>query len=1089
MTVVPLLPLLLLAACEAKAPAFYVSLRDFPAYVANGFESEPAAGWKRVDGRQPVRIRDLGLFDGPRRPFLSPFGEEDRQFTILLTFSLNESTYDTIQENPAATPGIFFTALGDNWEVYLNGKLVRSETRLDEGGRIISHRCWRKVFFAVDNAFFRPGLNTVRVYVTGAPSYANTGMFYAGPYYVAPIAYIARENSDFLIIALCGVYLFAAVYYLMLFLNHRGETYNLYYGLFSLCLGLYGMAGSPAARLLIPNSGILLRLEYGAVFLILPALMAFVESLSLKRVRPLTRAYSLLCLGFTLTTLVFSVQYAEDIRVIWKVSALLASCYLFVYDGIFCFLSSGFQRWKNLRERGSLARYRIAGLLRSPMGNILIFMGILFVTLVMDLWDSLFVHRGSALSQYGFFIFILGSSFTLGGKFNDLYRQLNLLNASLGEANLNLEETVRRRTRELEEQTRMAESASRAKSEFLAQMSHEIRTPLNTILGLMELILRKNITRDVYEDALGVKQAGNNLLAIINDILDFSKIESGMLEINPGAYNLSSLINDCVSMIRLRFVKKPVLFVVNLDSALPNKLVGDEVRVRQIALNLLSNAAKYTREGQVVFTVRGERRGNELNLRFEVRDTGIGIKAEDAKELFNRFKRFDLRRNRDIEGTGLGLAISRNLCRLMGGDITVKSRYGEGSVFTALLPQRVSGVQPVARVWGPETKPALLLEARKPIADSIRQSLEDLGVPVTVTGEEEAFFRELETGNHAFAFTPSCFAPRTAALIREKSLPVQPVAMVLMEEFPPALDMVQMSMPVYAIPLANVLNGKPQRDRQERPNAAFTAPGVKVLIVDDIVTNLNVARRLLSLYGLDIDTCTSGEEAVERIKTRPYDLVLMDQMMPGMDGVEAAAAIRGMGGEDRRFSELPLIALTANAVSGVKEMFLKQGFNDYLAKPIEIARLDEVLAAWIPRERRIEAGTEAAAVNEEGLVIPGVDVQRGLANVGGALEGYREILGAFLEDADDKLRELKELPGQGDLRVFTIRVHGVKSAAAAIGAEELSRKARALETAGKAGDLETIREGFPAFYRDLGETARAIRAALETPPPGTPRPA
>jgi signal transduction histidine kinase/CheY-like chemotaxis protein/HPt (histidine-containing phosphotransfer) domain-containing protein len=642
---------------------------------------------------------------------------------------------------------------------------------------------------------------------------------------------------------------------------------------------------------------------------------------------------------------------------------------------------------------------------------------------------------------------------------------------------------INRLAARLIELRKAAEAASRAKSDFLANTSHEIRSPMNAILGMAELMLRRDLSPELREEARGIKQAGASLLAVINDILDFSKIESGKLEIIPAEYLFSSLVNDVISIIRTRFLEKPLLFIADINGALPSRLEGDEIRVRQILINLLSNAVKYTREGYIVFSVTGEYEGEDrVILRCSVKDTGIGIRAGDMEKIFGKFVQVDTRTNRGIEGTGLGLVISRNLSRLMGGDITVESRYGEGSIFTATLPQKVLDRTPFVLVKSPETRAVLLREPRKLYAESLARTLGDLSVPFHVSDTDEDFYRELESGSYSYAFIQSGAAERVTALIREKKLAVRPVILAELGEIASFKNIPIISMPGYAVSIANVLNGVSHAD--EKPEVCFTAPTARVLIVDDIVTNLNVARGLLAPYRMDIKTCTGGKEAVELVGRQSFDLVLMDHMMPEMDGIEAVQAIRAMEDGERR--NTPVIALTASVVSGIRDMFLEKGFDDYLAKPIEIGKLNELMEKWIPRNKweepeKPETGEESFSGDGE-IRIDGLDAAKGIALTGGTLKGYLGILESYRRDAENKLSFLKSFIGPDlggeSLPAFTTQVHALKSASASIGAAGLSSLAAELESAGRNGDREFIQKTLGDFCRSLETMIREIRGAL-----------
>ena len=546
----------------------------------------------------------------------------------------------------------------------------------------------------------------------------------------------------------------------------------------------------------------------------------------------------------------------------------------------------------------------------------------------------------------------------------------------------------------LREKMRAAEMANAAKSEFLANMSHEIRTPINAILGMNEIVLRESLqardlpageqgdTRAVFGDicryAGDIDSAGNSLLGIINDILDFSKIEAGKIEIFSAPYKLSSVLNDVSNMILFRARSKELDFQVEVDETIPDTLNGDEIRVRQIITNILTNAVKYTERGSVrliVSAASGERCvGEKLGLVVCVRDTGIGIREEDIAKLFAKFERVDLERNSSVEGTGLGLAITKNLLDLMGGTIEVKSIYGVGSDFTITIPQTVVSLEQV--------------------------------------------------GNFREKFEQS------------------------------------------------VLAAKAKKD-------SFRAPDARILIVDDTRMNLTVAAGLLKNTGIGIDTAGGGEEAIKLAQSVPYDLILMDQRMPIMDGTEAMRRIRAQ--EDGANRTTPMICLTADAVSGARERYLAQGFTDYLTKPIDSAALEKMLVKYLPAEKVILQSAEETVAPESGtdefaaLRELGIDTETGLRYCQGDAALYQIMLREFVQSADEKQSGLQVYYDAGDWKNYGVLTHSLKSSARMIGASSLSEAAAALEAAADREDADTIH----ARHGEMMMKFRALTEALD----------
>jgi signal transduction histidine kinase/CheY-like chemotaxis protein/HPt (histidine-containing phosphotransfer) domain-containing protein len=641
-----------------------------------------------------------------------------------------------------------------------------------------------------------------------------------------------------------------------------------------------------------------------------------------------------------------------------------------------------------------------------------------------------------------------------------------------------------------------SDEENKSKSSFLARMSHEIRTPMNSIMGMVELIGRKDISVEIMEYISIIRQSGVTLLAIINDILDFSKIESGLLQIESRQYSPASMINDIVNVFRIRFAEKPVDFMVDVDSNIPAQLCGDPVRIRQIVTNLLNNAEKYTPSGYVSLEVLMEGlEGNCIKLIIKVSDSGIGIKAEDLDKLFHDFTRVDMDRNQGIEGTGLGLTIARSFCKAMGGDITVTSEYGRGSVFKATMVQQFVSGKKLAQVENPERKRVLLYEERFAYGCSLISAFKTLGIDPVCSPTLADFLNDLTEGDFNFAFIASKYAADCIRVLGKRTVPVKLILMVELGEATVFKNTGSILMPVYSISLANVLNGitTGEGDQVRDGGIRFTAPTARVLVVDDIATNLRVAAELMAPYKMVIDTSLSGAEAIEMVREYRYDLVFMDHMMPHMDGIRATAIIREMGKRDPYYRTLPIIALTANAIFGQREMFLQNGIDDFLAKPIEMSKLNAILEQWIPREKQIKI-VDPERQEMAGMMqlpnIAGVDVKTGLQNTGGSPEAYLRILSVFYRDTQERIAQIKTAEETGDLSLYTTLVHALKGACRSIGALSCGDFAARLEDAGNNRDKAAIHQNTGAFLIELETLMGHILSVLEQDvaekdPPGT----
>jgi len=495
-----------------------------------------------------------------------------------------------------------------------------------------------------------------------------------------------------------------------------------------------------------------------------------------------------------------------------------------------------------------------------------------------------------------------------------------------------------------------AQTADKAKSAFLANMSHEIRTPINAIVGISEIAMaRGGLSPEMSNDLSIIQNSATGLLSIINDILDFSKLESGKFQIIPVEYTLPSLLMDISNMICVKLTNSPVRLLMSTDASLPFTLFGDDIRVKQILINLLNNATKFTKTGIIELRVDGERLpDNRIKLTIKVIDSGIGIKKEDIGKLFGTFSQVDTQRNRAITGSGLGLAISRNLAEAMGGGITVESEYGFGSTFTVTLIQEVRGTQTIGSVNQKEKIRMLVVEDDELLLNNIGRTLDNLGIEWQVCHSTDKL-RNFEGFTHAMILRKNfeVYREKLEFMFRNENI------YLLLDQgemaSPDYIAYKQLQLPLLSLQIINALNGEEIVSSIKKVgfkrSQIIPLTFARVLIVDDNATNLQVAKGLMAPYQMQLDTASSGYKAIELVRKNKYDVIFMDHMMPEMDGVETTQHIRELDGE--YYKKVPIVALTANAMSDAREMFLSSGMDDFISKPIEIAQLHRVIKKFI----------------------------------------------------------------------------------------------------------------------------------------------
>lgn len=487
--------------------------------------------------------------------------------------------------------------------------------------------------------------------------------------------------------------------------------------------------------------------------------------------------------------------------------------------------------------------------------------------------------------------------------------------------------------------------AAETKAAFLANMSHEIRTPMNVIIGMGEVMLRGNLEQGQREYLKRIMNAGKDLMVIINDILDLSKIESGKFTIAEECYDLNSVLNDIAAVAAVKIGEKPVIFLTDIDASTPEQLCGDKIRLKQVLVNLIGNAVKYTETGTVMLRIAARIQENCAYLCIRVEDTGIGIKPGELAKLFTSFQQADSSYSSGREGTGLGLAIAKSLCRMMGGDLWAESEYGKGSVFTAAITQKIKeGGEAVLKPGYPESAKLLILEESELLREYYMACLGKMRVNYKICANTGDFESKLSAGGYSHALAEKEYLEDTALRVPSGCIPVPLLRQHQFSMMPQDGRKAAVYTPLFANTLSAVLAGR-YAENKDKPARVKPMPHVRVLVVDDNDINREIAECVMEPYGMTIDSAESGKDAVSAAGEREYDIIFMDHMMPEMDGVEAMKRIRAIPGG--KYKEKPIIALTANAVSGAREMLLAEGFDEFLPKPIEMERLGNLLETWL----------------------------------------------------------------------------------------------------------------------------------------------
>ena len=684
---------------------------------------------------------------------------------------------------------------------------------------------------------------------------------------------------------------------------------------------------------------------------------------------------------------------------------------------------------------------------------------------------------------------------------------------------------VKNRLENSEMQTRVIASlreAEQYKDDFLTSVSHEIRTPINTICGISEMILQEDLPEQVREDLYSIRTAGRSLLSIVSDVLDFSQLQSDHMPLFEEAYGITATINDVIRMSMARKNGKPVELVVDCNASLPAVLSGDEQKIRRVMMHLVYNALKFTKEGCVAVIVEYRRTSYGINLIVQVRDTGIGMKADSLEKLFTSYNQADTRRSRPEGGIGLGLAISRAMVEKMGGFLTVRSTFGKGSEIQFVIPQKVVDDTPVAAVREPERlNVAVYINmeqfAHTEVRDTYNRLVSHMAGQLKVKCHLCSNLPELkrragrEVFTHLFIGIAEYEEDREFFDFLAETVRVVVTADRTDRQRAGGRKIHFLEKPLFVLPVAMFLNDEKivhgVNDSYDF-HSRFIAPGVSILAVDDNLMNVRVLEGLLHPYQIRLSAAMSGAQALDMIDSMAYDLVFMDHMMPEMDGVETLQRIRNKNGN--YFKKIPVVVLTANAISGMRENFLEQGFQDFIAKPVEVSVLERVLRRNLPQEKLVfteetftketftketitqeafteetitqEAFTEKAGAGTETARGGKADATRPLncrtdlpqdtfheptgIRYCGNLHNYIEVLRQNSRSGPGQLENIRRSFETGDWKNYTIYVHALKSSMLTIGVRRLSGMAKELEAAGRREDTGYILEHHEAMAEE-----------------------
>ena len=946
----------------------YTDLTRFPAYVKNGYEPiyasiEPYLTYWDLE-LPGNRNSAIFMSDLPANPYTQAQSEmfslkkrliED--FTIMIPFELTREKIDSLYGDNPISPGMYLAGIGENWEIYINGNLIAKQIYLNSEHQITSFRSQRGVNIPFDKMFLKEGVNSLVIHIMGARSSRSTGLFYTGPYYIGDYSQISVVSADSLTVALCTFFIFLGLYHMLLHYLRRSDRNNLLFGIFSGVLAIYCFARSPVVYHVIGDTSFAQRVEYTSLYLLLFSLAVCIENLDFGSIRRITAAYGVFCVVMIAAQWLSTIWIAGDLFFVWQFVGGAYSLYIVGYLIVYTFFKKICSRHKEEKSGAEPARFGqlfMDDLKHTELGNIFIPMLIVFCTAVYDMLDTALTRTGLLLTRYGFSVLMICMAFMLARKYTNRFEETSLLKDML-------EETVKQRTKQLEEQVVLAEAASKAKSSFLSNMSHEIRTPMNAIIG-MTTIGKLAQASSKKDDALDkIEGASKQLLGIINDILDISKIEADKFDLSPVNFEFEKMLQKIADIVNLRVDERRQKFFVRIGKDIPRVLNGDDQRLSQVIINLLSNAVKFTpEEGSIMLDSELVSEKNGMcRLLISVEDTGIGIAEDQQARLFKSFEQADAGTSRKYGGTGLGLSITKRIVELMNGDIWVESELGKGSkfIFTVLLKRGEEETkQTLDENVNWENIRIFAVDDDPEIREFFVAVSESLGISCTVAANAEEAAALLEENDSYDIFfldwmLPGMNGGEIARHIKTKTNRKSIIIIFSSADWSMLEDEARsagadrfLPKPLFPSVIVDAINEsmgiRKREEKESKKIYSDSFSGHTILLAEDVEINREIVISLLEPAQLNIDCAENGKEALRMFSesSEKYDMIFMDVQMPEMDGYEATRKIRGL--DFLRAKSIPIVAMTANVFREDIEKCLQAGMNGHIGKPISF---DEVL--------------------------------------------------------------------------------------------------------------------------------------------------